>query len=227
VTASHLKTHIITIDGPAGAGKSTVAKLLAQKLNYFYLDTGAMYRSLTLKALREKVNWEDEDQLIALAKNTKIELKDSEEGMTVYMDSEDVTEIIRSLEVTNNTFYIARTAGVREVMVGWQREIAFQKNVVAEGRDIGTVVFPNAENKFYLDADVKERAQRRFDELKEKGKDISLEQIEKEVKERDDKDINRSAGPLKKADDAFSINSTNLQAQDVVRKMIEKMGQNG
>src|SRR3989338_8133671 len=156
------KAVIITIDGPAGAGKSSVAKRLAKQLNFAYLDTGAMYRALTLKSLRQKINLEDENALVAMSNQTFLDLKeDAQTGLRVFLDGKDVSNEIRSYDVTNHTFYIARTPGVRKVMVEWQREIAVKRNVVVEGRDIGTVVFPKANFKFYLDADFNERSRRR------------------------------------------------------------------
>jgi len=214
-------TTVISIDGPAGAGKSTVAKKLAQHLKFFYLDTGAMYRALTLKALRQKVRLEDEKSLVTLARQTSIDFKESSsQGIRVILDGEDVSEAIRSQEVTNYTFYIARTAGVRRVMVEWQRRIGVKHNVVVEGRDIGTVVFPKAQKKFYLDANFAERVRRRIKELEDKGEKIEAAKLKKELKERDHKDLTRSAGPLKKADDAIVIDSTNLTVKQVVAKML-------
>jgi len=213
---------IIAIDGPAGAGKSTIAKQLARCLGISYLDTGAMYRALTLKALRESIPLENEDELVALAQRSSIDLRgDVKAGLKVFLDGEDVSEEIRSLEVTNHTFYIARTKGVREIMAEWQRSIGQKKDIVAEGRDIGTVVFPHATNKFYLDADFEERAKRRILELKEKGKDVDAEKLSADLKERDTKDFTRKVAPLKKADDAVVIDSTHLSIDEVVEKILE------
>lgn len=216
------KTVVITIDGPAGAGKSTVAKALAQRLGFSYLDTGAMYRAMTLKALRAKINLEDVSALVALARKTSIALvTDDRQGLKVLLDGEDVAEEIRSLEVTNNTFYIARAPEIREIMVRWQREIGEKQNIVTEGRDVGTVVFPQAARKFYLDADFEERAHRRIRELKDKGKTFSEEDLKKELHDRDQKDFTRRVGPLKKAEDAVVIDSTHMTADEVVEKIKE------
>lgn len=217
------KPEIITIaiDGPAGAGKSTVAKALAKRLNISYLDTGAMYRALTVKALRNRVNLENGPALAELAVKTNIELRPVAGGLNIFLDGEDVSEEIRTVEVTNNTFYIARAPEVREIMVKWQREIGEKQSVVAEGRDIGTVVFPNATKKFYLDADPNERAQRRIKELREKGKTVDENELQRELLERDEKDFTRKVGPLKKADDAIVIDSSGLTAEQSAEKMME------
>ncbi|OGX06045.1 MAG: cytidylate kinase [Omnitrophica WOR_2 bacterium GWA2_47_8] len=215
------KTQVITIDGPAGAGKSTVAKALAKRLNYAYLDTGAMYRALTLKALRQKVKLDDESALVQLAAKTAIDLQTQDGKLKVFLDGEDVSEEIRSLEVTNNTFYIARAPKIREIMVNWQRIIGEKSNVVVEGRDTGTVVFPKAPHKFYLDANFEERVERRVKELRQAGKDVEAEKLKKELAERDNKDLTRTVGPLKKADDAIFIDSTSSTVEEVAEKILK------
>ena len=215
------RTVVITIDGPAGAGKSTVAKELARRLGYAYLDTGAMYRALTLKALRLKVNLESEDDLVALAQKTTLDLvTDKNNKLKVIIDGEDVSESIRTLEVTNNTFYIARAPRVRAIMVDWQRKIGAKNNIVVEGRDTGTVVFPAATCKFYLDADFEERCQRRINELRAKGTPLDEEALKSDLKARDQKDLNRPVGPLKKADDAHYLDTTHMAPQGVVEKLL-------
>ncbi len=217
-----LATTVVTIDGPAGAGKSTVAKALSRRLHFSYLDTGAMYRALTFKALRHKINLEDEAALVALAKKTIIDFKeDTNEGLRVLLDAEDVSENIRTSEVTNNTFYIARAPRVREIMVNWQRHIGQRHNIVAEGRDVGTVVFPSAKYKFFLDAKFEERAHRRIKELIEKGTPVNEEKLMQELKERDEKDYTRKVGPLKKASDAILIDSTGLTVEQTVGKILK------
>ena len=221
------QTQIVTIDGPAGAGKSTVAKQVAAALGLAYLDTGAMYRALTLKAIRQDVNLEDEDALVALAGQTMIDLENHALSVKVLLDEEDVSEAIRAIEVTNKTFYVARAPRVRAIMVEWQRVIGGKRGVVVEGRDIGTVVFPQATNKFYLDADLTERSRRRIEELRAKGNDIDADKLTAELEERDNKDKTRSVGPLKKADDAVVIDSTHLSIDEVVQEMLKAIKKDG
>lgn len=217
---------VIAIDGPAGSGKSTVAKLLAQRLGYLYVDTGAMYRGLTWKALKEKINLEDQDKLISLTRQTEILLKEEGGKLKVFVDGEEVTEAIREESVTNNAFYIARTPSVRAEMVKQQRRMAKGNNLVMEGRDIGTVVFPEAELKVYLDASSKERARRRFLELKEKRTKTDLEQIEEEVKIRDEKDKTRKVAPLKVAKGSFVIDNTRMKIEEEVDLILKKWREN-
>jgi cytidylate kinase len=215
---------VIALDGPAGAGKSTVAKEVAKRLGFVYLDTGAMYRSLTLKALRSHVDLQDEKKLVELLHQTTIDLQISDEHrLKVLLDGNDVTEDIRTPEVTNNTFHIAAVSGVREVMVERQRAIGKKVNIVAEGRDIGTVVFPYAYRKFYLDANFEERAKRRYKEMEGKGTVIESSSVQKDLQERDTKDFTRKVGPLKKADDAIVIDSTYMSIQDVVQEIIDSI----
>jgi len=215
---------VITLDGPAGAGKSTVAKALAKKLGIAYLDTGAMYRALTLKGLRLKMDLSDEEALTMLARNTKISFKEMPDGsLNITLDGEDVSVAIRTPEVTNNTYYAARTPGVRTLMVAWQRAIGEARSLVTDGRDQGTVVFTDARYKFYMDADVEERVQRRYKELIAAGKTVDLDQLRLDIKERDHKDFSRSVGPLKKAHDAIIIDSTALTVDQVVDKIMKLM----
>lgn len=175
-----------------------------------------MYRALTLKALRNGVSLEDEQALVALAYQTKINLENHADGIRVILDGVEVTEEIRSLEVTNKTFYIARAPGVRAIMVQWQREIGQYQAIVVEGRDVGTVVFPKASYKFYLDASLKERSRRRIVELQEKGVRVNQESLAAELKDRDDKDRNRKVGPLCIAPDAITIDTTSLTIVETV-----------
>jgi CMP/dCMP kinase len=208
---------VVTIDGPAGAGKSTVAKRVAKKLGFAFMDTGAMYRAMTVKALRRKLKLDDEPALVKLAHETLIDLVDEPgKPLKVLLDGEDVSEAIRTQEVTNSTYFIARAAGVREVMVHWQRALGARRNVVGDGRDLGTVVFPTAAYKFYLDADFNVRCQRRIDELKAKGVKVDEDALKKDLAERDQHDLTRKVAPLKKADDAIIIDSTNMDIDQVV-----------
>ena len=215
---------IIAIDGPAGSGKSTIARLLAKQLDILYIDTGAMYRALTLKAMQSGIDLKDEDALIDLAKNTHLKLTSGASGkIKVFIDGKDVSEEIRTPHLTNNVSYVANIEGVRRQMVRLQRStgIGAKNGAVLEGRDIGTVVFPDANKKFYLDANIKERSRRRYKELlKKHGIKTNLTELQKDIKIRDKKDKTRKAGALKKADDAIFINTTNLTIKQVLKKII-------
>ena len=216
--ARPLNNLVIAIDGPAGSGKSTVSKLIAKKLGLLYVDTGAMYRALTLKAMRSGVNLEDESALVELAKNTRIGLEEKTK-LRVFLDGVDVSIPIRTPEVTNKVKYIARVPGVRHEMVTLQRSIGQKQGAILEGRDIGTVVFPDASYKFYLDANAGERAKRRLKDMVEFGAGSDVEKIKKDIIERDSSDINRSVGALKKASDAVYIDTTDLTIAEVVKKI--------
>ncbi|MEA3560536.1 MAG: (d)CMP kinase [Candidatus Omnitrophota bacterium] len=205
---------IIAIDGPAGSGKSTVAKLLADKLGFFYVDTGAMYRALTLKAIKKNVNLQDENALVDLLRDAEIGLKKDK----IMLDGKDVSRQIRNPEVTNKVFYAARAQDVRKEMVSLQRKFSFDnRSIVVEGRDIGTVVFPNADKKFYLDAGVKERARRRYKQLlKERKKAPALNKLEQAILLRDKHDKTRKIAPLTVARDAVYLDTTDLSITEVV-----------
>jgi len=216
---------IIAIDGPAGAGKSTIAKNLAARLGFFYVDTGAMYRALTLKVIKNKLNFEDTKTLLELAHNTEISLRQQKDKkMRIFLDGDDVSEQIRAPELTQSVFKIARIPEIRELMVAWQREYGRDHSIVMEGRDIGTVVFPKAEKKFYLDATCQIRAQRRFKELKDKGVEADLEEIIRQIQQRDQRDKNRSCGPLKKAADAVYIDTSDLNITQVLEALLGYIG---
>ena len=210
---------IIAIDGPAGAGKSTVAKLIAEKLGFIYIDTGAMYRSLALKVKRLGLNLENEKKITELAEKTSINLQYHNNKLKVILDNEDVSEEIRKPYITDRVSEVAKIKEVRKIMTNLQRQFAKNNNCVLEGRDIGTVVFPNAQYKFYLDADFTERTKRRFKELKEKKEKIQIMAVEKDLSQRDRIDSTRETAPLKKAQDAVYIDSTNLSIQQVVDKI--------
>ncbi|MHC4204432.1 MAG: (d)CMP kinase [Planctomycetota bacterium] len=211
---------IITIDGPAASGKSTVARLLARKLDASFLDTGAMYRAVTLAAMRAGIDLNDEQKLLDITQVCDFKFSDRAGKMTVHIDGSDVTEQIRSTEVTANARYIAVAAKVRDQLVQMQRQFAAGQNkIVTEGRDQGTVAFDDADIKFYLTADLAERARRRRAELQSKSKSESLEQIQNAIEERDKSDRNRAVGPLKPAEDAIIVDTTNMSIEQVVEKL--------
>ncbi len=217
------ESKIIAIDGPAGSGKSTVAKKVAQELKFLYIDTGAMYRALTLYAVKENIDLNDDNALIALAKKADIQLKEQNGSPAVYLNGENVTEDIRLISITEKVYYIAKVQGVRAEMVKMQRRLGqTSKGAVLEGRDIGTVVFPDARYKFYLDAQEEERVRRRFKELKKMGQAVDEKALHQDIKRRDQSDMTRSAGPLVKAEDAVYIDTTGLNIAQVVEKIIEK-----
>jgi len=207
---------IVAIDGPAGAGKSTVAKLLARKLGFSFLDTGAMYRAITVLALRSKIAFDDTENIARLARQCSINF--DAQGR-VFLNNEDVSEAIRQPVVNKSISPIAANAGVREYLVSLQQKIGSCGDYVLEGRDTATVVFPGAEFKFYLDAQVSERALRRYKELTAKGLTVFLSEIEEEVKKRDFADSSRSVGALKVADGSRYVDTTGLSIEDVVENL--------
>src|SRR5699024_261142 len=211
----------IAIDGPAAAGKSTVAKLIADKLNFVYIDTGAMYRALTLKVIQEQIKFDNEKMITETLTNTKIEFKSVADGQLVFLDDIDVTSKIRSTEVSQAVSHIAQLAEVRKQLVLRQQLLANNHSVVMDGRDIGTTVLPDAEVKVFLIASVDERAQRRHDENIKKGFSSDLQLLKEEIAERDHRDENRKESPLKKAKDAVSIDTTAMSIDDVVEKIIK------
>ena len=212
---------IITIDGPAGAGKSTVSKALAKKLGYIYLDTGALYRALAYKALRAKISLEDTDALADLCSGTTVSLKNIDGRMSVLVDGEDVGNKIRTEDVGLAASKISAFAVVRENLLNLQREAGLQGGIVAEGRDMGSIVFPHADYKFYLDANVEERTKRRYKELLAKGAGAEYSGIQKDMMARDDQDSQRKIAPLKASADAIIIDSTGLSVEGVVETIIQ------
>lgn len=212
---------IIAIDGPAGAGKGTIAHLVAEKLNLVYIDTGAMYRSVALEAIRKNIV-NDSEKIIEMSKNITISF--DEAGKT-YLNGEDVSEEIRSKEVTSIVSQLSNLIPVREEMVKLQRKLAEGLNVIMEGRDITTVVFPNADYKFYLDASVEERARRRVEQNKDKGIFSDYEEIKQSIIARDYNDMHKEVGALIRTDDQIYIDSTNMQKDEVVNFILEKIGE--
>jgi CMP/dCMP kinase len=217
----------IAIDGPAGSGKSTVARRVAALLGYLYLDSGAMYRAVALKALERKISLENESQLVALARATHIELKAptaEQEGAglknRVFLDGREVTEEVRTGEVAQAASRVATIAGLREVLVAEQQRAGEGGGVVMEGRDIGTVVFPGAELKIFLDASAETRAERRWKEHQEKGESLTLLEVLQEVRERDKRDRERKVSPLVRAKDAVLIDNTAMGVEETARLIV-------
>jgi cytidylate kinase len=208
---------IVAIDGPSGAGKSTVGRALADALRYTYLDTGAMYRAFAVKALELGIALDDEAALAASAAHTKIAF--DETGKHVLLDGRDVTDAIRSREATRAASAVARLSGVRREMVRRQQELGEQGGVVLDGRDIGTVVFKDAEAKFYLDAAAEKRAQRRVDEIRAKGLDADYDTVLAEIRARDHQDMNRTDSPLAQSIDAVYIDTTELTTGQVIDRL--------
>lgn len=211
---------IVAIDGPSGAGKSTLAKRLARGLGFTYLDTGAMYRALALKVLRQGLSLTDAAKLAALVGSTEIDLAEHAGNLEVLLDGEDVSGLIRTPEVSQMASKVSALPVVRGRMLELQRALGQKGSVVAEGRDIGTVIFPEAEVKIYLDASVKERARRRYEELRGAGGDVSLEETVQEMEERDKRDSERDLAPLKKAEDALAIDSSALTVDAVTGRVM-------
>ncbi len=207
----------IAIDGPAASGKSTVAKEVAKALDYIYIDSGAMYRALTLKALKENIDVFDEDAVVEMTKRVKLDFKNQK----IYLDEEDVSEEIRSIAVTNNVSTVCSYKEVREEMVKFQKSFGKIKGIVMDGRDIGTTVFPEAELKIFQTASVERRAHRRYIENTKKGIQCDLDTLKKEIEERDFKDSNREISPLRQAFDAYVLDTSFLAPEDVVKKIVE------
>ncbi|HFU4204672.1 TPA: (d)CMP kinase [Streptococcus suis] len=218
-----MKSIQIAIDGPASSGKSTVAKIIAKDLGYTYLDTGAMYRSATYLALTNGVEVTDQDRIVDLLAKNPIRFGRDEDGQQlVFVGDEDVTLPIRDNQVTNNVSAVAALPLVREELVRLQQEIAQAGGIVMDGRDIGTVVLPQAELKIFLIASVEERAMRRFKENTERGIETDLETLKEEIAARDYKDSNRAVSPLKAADDAITFDTTGVSIEGVVKFISEK-----
>ena len=211
---------IVAIDGPAASGKSTTAKLVAKKLKMTYLDTGAMYRAVTLALLRSNTNLDDYDSICQVVSELELDIYDQGTKTVVRLDGEDVSQAIRSMLVTENVSAVSAVKYLREDMVEIQRNIGKKTNCVVEGRDIGTVVFPDAEFKIFMVADIKIRAERRLMELHEMGENRSIQEVMTDLKKRDEKDSTRSNSPLLKADEAIEIDTSMLSIDQQVEKII-------
>jgi cytidylate kinase len=215
-----LRKLIIAIDGPVGSGKSTVARRVAQLLGYIYVDTGAMYRAIALKAARRGISLDASDDLVTLAGDTKIDLRAQDGTQQVLLDGEDVTPAIRSAEVSQGASKVATVAGVRHVLVTEQRRAGHKGGVVMEGRDIGTVVFPDAELKIFLTASPEIRAERRWREHQQKGDAVDLARTLEEIHERDKRDRERKTSPLVQARDAIVVDSTAMEPEEVAKLIV-------
>ena len=216
-----MRKPIIAIDGPAGAGKSSVAKTIADRLGYIYIDSGAMYRSIALKTIQQGIPITETQKVTSLANMVDICFEKKEGIQQVILDGEDVTELIRSNEATRLSSSVSAIAGVRKCMVEIQRRMGADGGVVMEGRDIGTVVFPDAEVKIYLTASAMERAKRRALEMSEKGIEVDVENVASEIRERDLRDSSRANSPLKQAGDAVLIDTDNMSFEQVVEAIID------
>jgi len=212
---------VVAIDGPAGSGKGTVTKMVAERMGLINIDTGALYRCVTLYMIRNKIELTDIEKIKEMLKNINIELKIVNKDNIVFLEGEDVTKKIREKDVTELVSPVARIVEVREYLTNLSRKIAEGKSVIMEGRDIGTIVFPNADVKIYLDATPEERANRRLKQSIKKGIDITYEEILANIMFRDKNDSTSSVGTLKQADDAIYLDSTNLTIEEVVDKVIE------
>ena len=215
-----MKKIVVAIDGPAGAGKSTIAKLVAEKLGYAYIDTGAMYRSVALKFLQTGKDF-DEDFISELARTMVIEFKPEASVNRVFVDGQEVTDAIRSAEVTANVSRVAAIGAVREAMVAQQRRMGESGGVLMVGRDIGTVVFPNAQLKIFLTATVEERAMRRYKELIAKGQQVDLAQLKEDIASRDKQDSERAISPLRQAEDALLLDTSDMNIEQVTAKILQ------
>jgi len=212
--------NVIAIDGPGGAGKSTIARLLAEELGYLHLDTGAMYRAITLAALEKNIDFNNKESLKKTAENIKIDFNQYGE---IFIDGRNVSQEIRSQKVNARVSDTAAVKEVREILVKKQKEIAQKNKVVMDGRDITTVVLPDAEHKFYLTASIAARARRRYEEMKSKNIEVNIEDIKNNIRDRDKKDRQRKYSPLKKAEDAVVIDSTNLSIEEVIAEIKKKL----
>jgi len=215
-----MKRFAIAVDGPAGSGKSTVAKAVARKLGIVYVDTGAMYRTVALHCIQEGISLADEAAVVASLDGLNMRIQPDTDGQKIFLNEEDVTAKIRTAEIGRGASDVGAYQKVRERMVEIQQEMAKELSVIMDGRDIGTVVLPDAEVKIYLDAGVEERARRRVGELEAKGETADFEEIKKMIIQRDYNDMNREHSPLKKADDAISLDSTGMSIEEVQQAIL-------
>lgn len=218
---------VIAIDGTAGAGKTTISRLIANHLGFTYIDTGAMYRATALKAYEKNIGIDDEEKLESICKKIKITFKTSEKENRIFVNGEDWSEKIRQPFVGEITSKVSAKPNVRKALVDLQRLMGKNGNVVMEGRDIGTVVFPDADIKFYLDASIEARGKRRYLELKAKGEDVLLDEIINEIRDRDERDSSRIHSPLKKSEDAVYIDTSDMTIEEVVITILEVIKRTG
>ena len=211
----------IAMDGPVGAGKSSVADAVAKRLGILHLDTGAMYRALGLKALRDGIDLQDEEKIDALCEGLKLDVRVGENGQETLLDGENVSGLIRTPEVSMAASTVSRYARVRQRMVKLQQELAASRDMILDGRDICTTVLPDADLKIYLTASAEERALRRWKEMRERGDTDSYEEVLSQVRERDEQDMNRPVEPLRQAEDAVLLDSTNLTFEQVIDRIAE------
>ena len=221
-----MKVINVAIDGPAGAGKSTIAKKIAKELNFIYVDTGALYRAIAFFSLKNSANTKIEDEISLLLPKINLEIKFINNEQRVFLNDEDVSDLIRTPEISMSASNVSAHPSVRKFLLDLQKKIASENNIIMDGRDIGTVILPNADLKIFLTADAKERAKRRYDELTAKSMQVDYEIILKEIIERDENDSNRAVAPLKCANDAIKIDSTKmsiLEVVDTIKSLILKI----
>ena len=221
------KKFAITIDGPAGSGKTTTAKRVARELDFLHLDSGALYRAVTLKVLRSGVDPGDDERVAEIAEKCDLQLKYFDNSLHVYLDGQDVTRKIRTPEVTAAISPVAANPRVREILTARQRELARDKGVVVEGRDTGTVVFPDADLKIFMVASIEERASRRFEELTEQGIKVDYQDLVQQIRQRDENDRTRKHSPLKKPKDAVVLDTTGLSIDEQVQFVVQKARERG
>lgn len=226
-TSDNKKVPVITIDGPSGSGKGTIAHLLAQKLNFNFLDSGSLYRLTALAAKERGINWDDEEAVAALAARLDVEFRTEGERTVILLDGKDATEAIRKEEISLGASKVAAHPKVREALLDLQKSFQQGRGLVADGRDMGTVVFPEAELKIFLTASAEERAQRRYKQLLDKGESVSLRALLFDIQARDERDSQRAASPLKPAPDALILDSTHLSIVEVLNQVLAYASERG